>query len=309
MRVAQVALDGTLRLRTGGQLRLELRRPHRGIAVGEHFTTDVRNGRSAYATSNGTSSAGPVVAGVAALVLAARPGLSAAELKRALVERRAAPGLAGKVGSGSVVNAYRARPRDSALTRAVFGPLHERVPARSRMVRLDGDAEDAVAGGVAALLACCMSRGGRSSCGFVWDDDYVTQNPVCSPGWLLQIWAEPRSLPRCTRSCSSSGSSTAVGLSPLGYHVDNVLLHGFGVARLPTVPAAPAAGRAAAGAVVLVHPVHVESVAWITERKNVLSLVCALLAASRWLRWHDGVRGATSDSAPSGSSARCSRRQ
>jgi subtilisin family serine protease len=115
VRVAQVALDGTIYVyETGGQRRGSNfgARTVEIAAVGEHFTTDVRNGRSAYATSNGTSSAGPVVAGVAALVLAARPGLSAAELKQALVESAVPlPGLVGKVRSSGVVNAYRALVR------------------------------------------------------------------------------------------------------------------------------------------------------------------------------------------------------
>src|SRR5690606_18333650 len=43
-----------------------------------------------------------------------------------------------------------------------------------------------------------------------------------------------------------------------------------------------------------IHPVHVESVAWVTERKNVLSAVFYLLAALAWLR---AVRWPLHDSA------------
>ena len=132
-----------------------------------------------------------------------------------------------------------------------------------------------------------------ASCGFVWDDDdYVTQNPVLRT-WagLWQIWAEPRSLPQYYPLVHTSFwlEYRLFGLSPLGYHVDNVLLHTFAawlVFRLCRQLALPLALLPALW--FLVHPVHVESVAWVTERKNVLSLVCALLAASCWLRWHDG---------------------
>ena len=130
-------------------------------------------------------------------------------------------------------------------------------------------------------------------CGFVWDDDdYVTQNPLLRDGsGLWRIWTEPRSLPQYYPLVHTTFwlEHRLWGLAPAGYHVVNVLLHTLGawlLWRLLRVLALPGALFAAAW--FLVHPVHVESVAWITERKNVLSLACALLAAHAWLRWHDG---------------------
>jgi len=78
-------------------------------ALDENFTTDVENGRSAYRMSAGTSNSGPVVAGIAALALSVKPELSAVALKALLMDT-ATPvaGLAGKVGCGGMVNAYRA---------------------------------------------------------------------------------------------------------------------------------------------------------------------------------------------------------
>jgi subtilisin family serine protease len=50
-----------------------------------------------------------VVTGIAALVLAARPNLSAVQLKHILLRSATPlPGLRGKLRSGGVVNAYRA---------------------------------------------------------------------------------------------------------------------------------------------------------------------------------------------------------
>jgi subtilisin family serine protease len=78
-------------------------------AVEEGFSTFVDNGRSTYRLSGGTSNAGPVVAGIAALTLAVDPRLSAASLKKILMDTvKRLPGFEGKVGSGGMVDAYAA---------------------------------------------------------------------------------------------------------------------------------------------------------------------------------------------------------
>lgn len=75
------------------------------------------------------------------------------------------------------------------------------------------------------------------------------------------------------------------GLNPLGYHLENVILHTVNTAlvavlsvRLITVVrpfSAPAVFAAGAVPALLfgIHPLHVESVAWVSERKDVL---CAM---------------------------------
>ncbi len=71
------------------------------------------------------------------------------------------------------------------------------------------------------------------------------------------------------------------GLKPWGYHLTNLLLHLANVLLLYVVlrtmtGAAWPSGLAAA--LFAVHPLHVESVAWVTERKDVLSTCFGLLS-------------------------------
>ncbi len=78
------------------------------------------------------------------------------------------------------------------------------------------------------------------------------------------------------------------GLNPRGYHLTNVALHAantvlvFWVLRTMTGAVWPSAFVAALfGA----HPLHVESVAWVSERKDVLSTLCWLLTMGAYARF------------------------
>jgi len=74
------------------------------------------------------------------------------------------------------------------------------------------------------------------------------------------------------------------GQSPAGYHLVNILLHALNAFLLGQI--LWTLGLRGAWWVALlfaVHPVHVESVAWITERKNVLSALFYLLAFLAYL--------------------------
>ncbi|MGC6486192.1 MAG: tetratricopeptide repeat protein [Planctomycetota bacterium] len=144
---------------------------------------------------------------------------------------------------------------------------------------------------LAALLLVAYAR--VATCDFIWDDDdYVTNNPVLrSFGGLWDIWFVPTSLPQYYPLVHTSFwlEYRVWELHPLGYHVVNVLLHGASALALLRLGRRLAVPGILFGALwFAVHPVQVESVAWVTERKNVLSLLCYLLAAERWLRWHDG---------------------
>jgi protein O-mannosyl-transferase len=125
--------------------------------------------------------------------------------------------------------------------------------------------------------------------GWIWDDDqYVTGNPMLTsvPG-LVRIWSEPGATPQYYPLVFTSFwiERHAWGLRPLGYHVVNVLLHAASALllwRLLLTLGVPYAWLAAA--VWALHPVQVESVAWVTERKNVLSMLLALGSILAYVR-------------------------
>src|SRR5437870_3406433 len=97
------------------------------------------------------------------------------------------------------------------------------------------------------------------------------------------------------------------GMNPLGYHLTNLLLHAanaavffFVVRRILTLalPSPSARGPALAmsagfaALVFAIHPLRVESVAWVTERRDVLSGLFYLLAILVYLRaCEQGARG------------------
>src|SRR6516162_10062685 len=120
--------------------------------------------------------------------------------------------------------------------------------------------------------------------GFVWDDDaYVSQNPLLTADdGLRRIWfSTDQPSQYFPLVYTTFRVEHAIwGLDPTGYHVTNILLHVVNallIAHLLARLKVPHARLAAA--VFALHPVQVESVAWITERKNVLMTVLLALSA------------------------------
>jgi protein O-mannosyl-transferase len=142
----------------------------------------------------------------------------------------------------------------------------------------------------AILLATVFAYLPAYKAGFIWDDDaYVTENPALHDlDGLRRIWfmigATDQYYPLVFTTFWIERQLW--GLAPLGYHVVNVLLHAASailvwlILRRLSVPAAMFAALLFA-----LHPVHVESVAWVTERKNVLSGVFYLAAAHCFIRY------------------------
>src|SRR5262249_29890221 len=124
--------------------------------------------------------------------------------------------------------------------------------------------------------------------GFIWDDpDYVVNNAnLRTASGLVDAWCSPRTLPQYYPLVHTTFwiEYHLWELSPVGYHLDNVLLHIASCMilwRLLTLLDVPGAWLAAT--IFALHPVMVESVAWVTERKNVLSCVFYLAAGYAYL--------------------------
>jgi tetratricopeptide (TPR) repeat protein len=145
---------------------------------------------------------------------------------------------------------------------------------------------------VAGLLAVTLLAYGPALHGeFLWDDDaHVTRPELRSWQGLGRIWFE---LDATQQYYPLLHTVFWVqwhlwGDSTLGYHIVNVVLHvaaavlGGLVLRRLEVP-----GAYLAAAIFALHPVHVESVAWVTELKNTLSAVFYLSAALLYLRFDE----------------------
>ncbi len=125
--------------------------------------------------------------------------------------------------------------------------------------------------------------------GFLWDDDrYVTKPALRSVHGLGRIWFEPGAAEQYYPLLHTGFwvQHRAWGDLPLGYHLVTVLLHATaailfaGLLKRLAIP-----GAWLAATIFALHPVHVESVAWIAEQKNTLSLVCFLAAAFVYVRF------------------------
>jgi len=152
-----------------------------------------------------------------------------------------------------------------------------------------------VVGAVLIILLTVLAYLPALSGKFIWDDDSWTTGIVGllkdSHG-LYSIWCQPTAL---QQYYPLSGTTFWLdyhlwGFHPLPYHVENLLLHivsallFWALLRRLQIP-----GAWLGGALFALHPVMVESVAWITERKNVLSLALYLGALLAYLRFAQGA--------------------
>ena len=134
------------------------------------------------------------------------------------------------------------------------------------------------------------------SAGFVLDDNIFTDSPVI-PAWsgLWKIWFSPADI-------EGEGHYWPIvyttfwlehklwGLDPFGYHLVNLLLYMVSVTLLwQLLRRLAVPGAWAVAAVFALHPMHVDSVAWVIGRKDLLSGLFYVAAALCWIRSINGV--------------------
>ncbi|OHE89090.1 MAG: hypothetical protein A3G75_06460 [Verrucomicrobia bacterium RIFCSPLOWO2_12_FULL_64_8] len=169
-------------------------------------------------------------------------------------------------------------------------PLPDATPARSQASLLPAGWTCGLifAAAVAAYLPALQG-------GFIWDDaGHVTRPDLRSISGLGRIWFEIGATQQYYPLLHSAFwlEHRLWGDAPLGYHLLNVVLHAaaaclfFRFLRRLAVP-----GATLAAFLFVLHPVCVETVAWISEQKNTLSAVFYLAAALAWLRFAGERRG------------------
>lgn len=130
--------------------------------------------------------------------------------------------------------------------------------------------------------------------GLLWDDDaHLTRPDLQALGGLWRIWFEVGATQQYYPMAHSAfwAMHALWGDHTLGYHLVNIWLHATSAWLLAVVLRRLAVpGAMLAALLFAVHPVHVESVAWMTELKNTLSGMWYLAAALAYLRFDQARR-------------------
>jgi len=137
--------------------------------------------------------------------------------------------------------------------------------------------------GTLLFLATLFSHWQAIGGGFIWDDDaHVTKAALRNLDGLWAIWFKLGATQQYYPLVHSFFwfEHALWGDTASYYHITNILLHTIaclllvGVLKRLSIP-----GAWVAGFIFALHPVHVESVAWITEEKNTISAIFYLSAA------------------------------
>jgi len=124
--------------------------------------------------------------------------------------------------------------------------------------------------------------------GFVWDDDsFLTMNPLIkAPDGLHRFWFTTQAMDYWPVTSSTLWLEWRLwGMNAAGYHATNVALHLVEVVMLWAILrrlAIPGAWLAAL--LFAVHPVNVESVTWVAQRKNLVAMLFYLASIYLFLR-------------------------
>lgn len=131
--------------------------------------------------------------------------------------------------------------------------------------------------------------------GFIWDDNaYIVESTLITPfDWthFKQMWTTPFGGNYHPLTMISLGIERAlVGTSPFLYHFNNLVLHIINsllVFSLLQRLSGNFWAAFVAGLLFGIHPLHVESVTWATERKDVLYVLFMFLAFWQYLNFRE----------------------
>ncbi|MCY4486483.1 MAG: tetratricopeptide repeat protein [Deltaproteobacteria bacterium] len=208
-----------------------------------------------------------------------------------MASRKSRKGTAEKRAAEKRTAAAQASRHRGDVPAASTGPL-----VSARFTRADALAAAALA------LMIAVSYFPATRFGFVWDDVIITTlDAIREWGGIVDLWFAPGTAYR--QGIVGEDHYWPLlyttfwiehklwGFAPAGYHAVNLILHFVNTVllwRLLLRLSVPGAWFIAA--VFAVHPLHVESVAWVIARKDLLSAMFYLMAFSAWLRFVDAPR-------------------
>ncbi len=143
------------------------------------------------------------------------------------------------------------------------------------------------------LLGFCLigivliAYGQTGHAGFIWDDEsHLTQNPcIIGPLGLKEIWTSTRAVYYPLVLTVFWILHKFVGLNPSPYHMLNVFMHaGSAMLLWRVLRQLNVRGAWLGAAFWALHPVMVQSVAWVTELKNTQSCLFYLLSILCFLK-------------------------
>ena len=150
---------------------------------------------------------------------------------------------------------------------------------------------------VALVLMALAAYWPALSADFVWDDKaFLGAPPVIEFFGLADIWLKPGSIEFEGHYWPLVYSTFWLehklwGFNPFAFHLTNILLHAaVSVVLWRLLERLAVPGAWAAAAVFALHPVHVEAVAWVIARKDLLAALCYLLGVGAFLRFRERRR-------------------
>jgi len=155
---------------------------------------------------------------------------------------------------------------------------------------------------VAVLLAALLGFARTLAYDFVWDDALLIQRSQRLQQWTSlpavlgsHFWSEVHEGSHYYRplvSLSFFLDVQAWGFNPMGFHLTNLLAHlatALAVLALARRLTGSVLAAAVAGVAFALHPIHTESVTFISGRTDVLATLFFLLALLGYVRWrHEG---------------------